>query len=135
MEKEKENNRGEANFYERDFSKIYRDILIFSFFRTSNVFADPQPVVRPVSHLSWSPSEQNRLAASYSFTEFETQSPDVNTDSYIWDIGIGKPSLNYRAITRVSSSVKRNRRARRVTAEICLKILFRTVTVINDMLR
>lgn len=54
------------------------------------MYIDPQPIVRPINHLSWSPGVQNRLAAAYSFMEFETKPSNVNSSSYIWDIGMRK---------------------------------------------
>ncbi|XP_067208130.1 dynein intermediate chain 3, ciliary-like isoform X4 [Linepithema humile] len=74
------------NLYENYFDDIVPTALVLSYkIRTSNMYTDPQPVVRPVNHLSWSP-EENRLAASYSFAEFKTKPSDVNPCSYIWDI-------------------------------------------------
>lgn len=71
----------------------------FFFSRTSCMYTDPQPVTRPVNHLSWSTDEQNRLAASYSFAEFKTKPPGVNPCSYIWDIGMGMSLACHRAKT------------------------------------
>ncbi|KAG7210502.1 hypothetical protein KM043_012023 [Ampulex compressa] len=53
--------------------------------RTINAYADPQPDARPVSHLSWSPGRSDRLAATYSFMEFEVPKRPVNPFSYVWN--------------------------------------------------
>ncbi|KYN19471.1 Dynein intermediate chain 3, ciliary [Trachymyrmex cornetzi] len=75
------------NIYEHYFDDIEPRALVLSRgIRTSNMYADPQPIVRPINHLSWSPGAQNRLAAAYSFMEFERKLSNVNPSSYIWDI-------------------------------------------------
>lgn len=95
----KKDKRRKTNFHECDFARIFTGTLIFFFSRTSNMYADPQPIVRPINHLSWSPGAQNRLAAAYSFMEFERKLSNVNPSSYIWDIGI--KSLCYRITIRI----------------------------------
>ncbi|KAL6259716.1 hypothetical protein P5V15_009629 [Pogonomyrmex californicus] len=75
------------NIYENYFDDMIPTTLVLPYgVRTSNMYADPQPIVRPINHLSWSPSVQNRLAASYTFMEFEKKLSNVNPFSYIWDI-------------------------------------------------
>ncbi|XP_018313159.1 dynein intermediate chain 3, ciliary [Mycetomoellerius zeteki] len=75
------------NIYKYYFDDIEPTALVLSYdIRTSNMYADPQPIVRPINHLSWSPGAQNRLAAAYSFMEFERKLSNVNPSSYIWDI-------------------------------------------------
>ncbi|XP_011880522.1 PREDICTED: dynein intermediate chain 3, ciliary-like [Vollenhovia emeryi] len=74
------------NIYENYFDDIEPELILPGGIRISNMYADPQPIVRPINHLSWSPVEQNRLAATYSFMEFETKPSNVNSSSYIWDI-------------------------------------------------
>ncbi|XP_077262113.1 dynein intermediate chain 3, ciliary-like isoform X1 [Temnothorax americanus] len=75
------------NIYENYFDDMEPTALVLPrSIRTSNMYVDPQPIVRPINHLSWSPGAQNRLAAAYSFMEFEMKSSNVNSSSYIWDI-------------------------------------------------
>ncbi|XP_018351599.1 PREDICTED: dynein intermediate chain 3, ciliary-like [Trachymyrmex septentrionalis] len=75
------------NIYEHYFDDMESTAQVLSRdMRTLNMYADPQPIVRPINHLSWSPSAQNRLAAAYSFMEFERKLSNVNPSSYIWDI-------------------------------------------------
>ncbi|RLU23981.1 hypothetical protein DMN91_004189 [Ooceraea biroi] len=75
------------DIYENYFDNMVSTSLILPrVVRIANVYADPQPIVRPANHLSWSPGAQDRLAASYSFAEFETKPSGVIPCSYIWDI-------------------------------------------------
>ncbi|KYN06592.1 Dynein intermediate chain 3, ciliary [Cyphomyrmex costatus] len=87
------------NIYEQYFDDIEPTSLVFSYgIRTSNMYTDPQSIVRPINHLSWSPDAQNRLAAAYSFMEFERKLSNVNPSSYIWDIeNPNKPVLCMRS--------------------------------------
>ncbi|KAG5308272.1 DYI3 protein, partial [Acromyrmex insinuator] len=74
------------NIYEQFFDDIEPTALVLPLdVRVSNMYADPEPIVRPINHLSWS-GAQNRLAAAYSFMEFERKLSNVNPSSYIWDI-------------------------------------------------
>ncbi|EFN79166.1 Dynein intermediate chain 2, axonemal [Harpegnathos saltator] len=93
------------NIYEHYFDDIVPTALVLPRgVRTSNVYADPQPIVRPVSHLSWSSSEHNRLAGAYSFMEFERQPPSVDPCSYIWDIeNPNKPVMQLRSSSPLMS--------------------------------
>ncbi|XP_071582692.1 dynein intermediate chain 3, ciliary-like [Temnothorax nylanderi] len=91
------------NIYENYFDDMEPTPLVLPrSIRTSNMYVDPQPIVRPINHLSWSPGAQNRLAAAYSFMEFEMKSSNVNSSSYIWDIGMFL--FYYRATTRILST-------------------------------
>ncbi|KAG5329903.1 DYI3 protein, partial [Acromyrmex charruanus] len=75
------------NIYEHFFDDMEPTALVLPLdIRVSNMYSDPQPIVRPINHLSWSPGAQNRLAAAYSFMEFERKLSNVNPSSYIWDI-------------------------------------------------
>ncbi|KAJ8972987.1 hypothetical protein NQ317_019018 [Molorchus minor] len=52
--------------------------------RTVNVYQDQCNPTRPVSHMSWSPDNQTKIAATYCNLVF--QGPKTTTDSYIWEV-------------------------------------------------
>lgn len=56
-----------------------------AFSRTVNVYRDPLNGKRQITHLSWSPDQGNRLAASYCNVNFK-KSSNINYTSYIWEI-------------------------------------------------
>ncbi|XP_076390371.1 dynein intermediate chain 3, ciliary-like isoform X2 [Megachile rotundata] len=85
---------GAMNIYE----KFFDDLIPTSIFkhyniRNRNSYTDPEAIKRPVSGLSWSSCGSNRLAAAYSFMEFEEHSADVSPHSYIWDIDYSSSPL------------------------------------------
>ncbi|KYM78885.1 Dynein intermediate chain 3, ciliary [Atta colombica] len=76
-----------VNIYKHYFDDIEpTELVLPRDIRISNMYADSEPIVRPINCLSWSPGAQNQLAAAYSFMEFERKLFNVNPSSYIWDI-------------------------------------------------
>lgn len=54
------------------------------YFRTVNVYEDPQIPMRPVNNISWSPDSGSKMVVSYCFFGIE---PDYSNIAYIWQIG------------------------------------------------
>lgn len=76
-----------CNIYEQYFSYMEPVSLIQQVYsRTVNVYRDILPIKRQITHLSWSPDQGNRFAASYYNTDFKNAIND-NSQSYIWDVG------------------------------------------------
>lgn len=68
--------------------------------KTINVFRDPNDIKRSVSHLSWYPDGNRKLAVAYSNLEFQRSSPNTSYDSYIWDIeNPNKPELTLKPVS------------------------------------
>ncbi len=42
---------------------------------------------RTITSLSWYPGGSNKLAAAYSFLEFQKAPQGISWESYIWEIG------------------------------------------------
>ncbi|XP_034947678.1 dynein intermediate chain 3, ciliary [Chelonus insularis] len=75
-----------CNIYEQYFDDTEAVPLIRrAFSRTVNVYRDPIPLKRPITHLSWSPDQGTRMAVSYCNIDFKKSSIHSNF-SYIWDI-------------------------------------------------
>ncbi|XP_033209983.1 dynein intermediate chain 2, axonemal [Belonocnema kinseyi] len=75
-----------CNIYEQYFSNTESTPLVQkTFSRTVNVYRDPLPMKRPITHLSWSPDQGNRLAVSYCSMAFK-KTANYSTVSYIWDV-------------------------------------------------
>nr|XP_034180598.1 dynein intermediate chain 3, ciliary-like isoform X3 [Osmia lignaria] len=78
---------GAVNIHEEYFDDLIPTSIAKHYnIKNRNSYTDPQVIKRPIRHLSWCASGSNRLAAAYSFTEFEEHSADVSPESYIWDI-------------------------------------------------
>lgn len=76
-----------CNIYEQYFADVEANPLIQrAFSRTVNVYRDPLPTKRQIAHLSWSPDQGNRFAASYCNDDFNKNSSS-NYASYIWEVG------------------------------------------------
>lgn len=54
--------------------------------KTLCVFRDPNKVKRTATKISWHPDGANKLAVSYSITQFQQMPPDMPLQSYIWDV-------------------------------------------------
>lgn len=54
--------------------------------RTLCVFRDPNKVKRTATKISWHPDGANKLAVSYSITQFQAMPADMPLQSYIWDV-------------------------------------------------
>lgn len=77
-----------CNIYEQYFTNVDAMPLIQrTCSRTVNVYRDPLNVKRQITHLSWSPDQGNRFAASYCNVDSKKSSCNNHT-SYIWEIGI-----------------------------------------------
>lgn len=44
------------------------------------------------THLSWHPDGNRAVAVAYCSLDFQDSRKDMNSDSYIWDLGKGKGS-------------------------------------------
>lgn len=76
------------NIYDHYFGGLKQAGLIdHSFVRTANVYQDPSPVSRPITHISWSPNANSKLAISYCDLTFQPVDESKYTNSYIWDVG------------------------------------------------
>lgn len=76
-----------CNIYEQYFSYMEPVSLIQrAYSRTVNVYRDVSPVKRQLTHLSWSPDQGNRFAASYCNNDSKMGGND-NLASCIWDVG------------------------------------------------
>ena len=76
-----------CNIYEQYFSYMEPVSLIQrAYSRTVNVYRDVSPVKRQITHLSWSPDQGIRFAASYCNNDSKMGGND-NLVSYIWDVG------------------------------------------------
>jgi dynein intermediate chain 2 len=77
-----------CNIYEQYFADVEVTPLIQrAFSRTVNVYRDPLITKRRISHLSWSPDQGNRFAASYNNVDFK-KNTSSNCASYIWEVGM-----------------------------------------------
>ncbi|XP_072763617.1 dynein axonemal intermediate chain 2 isoform X3 [Anoplolepis gracilipes] len=75
-----------CNIYEQYFEDVETNPLIQrAFSRTVNVYRDPLTTKRQITHLSWSPDQGNRFAASYCNEDFK-KSSSGNYASYIWEV-------------------------------------------------
>ncbi|CAK9823903.1 Dynein axonemal intermediate chain 2 [Anthophora retusa] len=75
-----------CNIYEQYFKYMKPVSLIQrAYSHTVNVYHDILPIKRQITHLSWSPDQGNRFAASYCNTDFIKATND-NPQSYIWDV-------------------------------------------------
>lgn len=79
------------NIYESYFDEEEKMTPVYEkyHYKTLNVFRDPLKNRRSVQHISWSPDGGTHLAASYCNLAFQ-QSLNVDTSSYIWDVGMNK---------------------------------------------
>lgn len=77
-----------CNIYEQYFDGTKPTSLIQrTFSRTVNVYRDPLPMKRQITHISWSPDQGTRFAASYCNTDFK-HTINLSPTSYVWDIGL-----------------------------------------------
>lgn len=74
----------EMYFDEDDNIPVYENYC----YKTLNIFRDPVKQKRPIQQMSWSPDGGTHLAASYCNLTFQQAFNNVQTSSYIWDIGI-----------------------------------------------
>ncbi|KAG7205444.1 hypothetical protein KM043_007436 [Ampulex compressa] len=82
-----------CNIYEQYFNDMEPTPLIQrAFSHTVNVYRDLSPVKRQMTHLSWSPDQGNRFAASYCNTDFKKKI-DNDPVSYIWEVE--NPNMPY----------------------------------------
>lgn len=76
-----------CNIYEQYFADVETEPLIQrAFSRTVNVYRDPVTAKRQITHLSWSPDQGNRFAASYCGANVQKIS-SCSSMSYIWEVG------------------------------------------------
>ncbi|EFN85403.1 Dynein intermediate chain 2, axonemal [Harpegnathos saltator] len=88
-----------CNIYEQYFADVEMTPLIQrAFSRTVNVYRDPSNAKRQVTHLSWSPDQGNRFAASYCNVDFK-KSSGSNYTSYVWEVE--NPNSAYMTLTPV----------------------------------
>ncbi|RZC38774.1 dynein intermediate chain 3, ciliary [Asbolus verrucosus] len=75
------------NIYQQYFSDVEPTPLVErSSARTVNVYQDQSIPTRPVTHISWSPDNQTKLAISHCDLTFQAKVPDQSTRSYIWQV-------------------------------------------------
>lgn len=78
------------NIYEMYFDDLEPSCLVDkSSARTVNMYRDPCPIKRPVTHVSWSPDGGSRIAVTHCNFDFQRAPPDLSTASYIWEVGEG----------------------------------------------
>lgn len=84
------------NIYESYFDEEENMTPVYEkyHYKTLNVFRDPLKNRRSVQHISWSPDGGTHLAASYCNLAFQ-QSLNVDTSSYVWDVGMEKIRPNF----------------------------------------
>lgn len=76
------------NIYQHYFSDVEPTPLVErSSARTVNVYHDQSTPARPVTHISWSPDNQTKLAVSHCNLSFQAVVPNQSTHSYIWEVG------------------------------------------------
>ncbi|CAH0546097.1 unnamed protein product [Brassicogethes aeneus] len=76
-----------VNIYQQYFSDVEPTPLIErSSARTLNVYQDQYTPTRPVTHISWSPDGQTKLAVSYANLLFQAEVPNELKHSFIWDV-------------------------------------------------
>lgn len=54
--------------------------------RTISILRDPSEYKRTITHISWYPGGAHKLAAAYSFLEFQNSPENLPFESYIWEI-------------------------------------------------
>lgn len=76
------------NIYQQYYSDVEPTPLVErSSARTVNVFNDQCSIVRPVTHISWSPDGGNKIAVSHCNLKFQRDVSKEKTHSYIWETG------------------------------------------------
>lgn len=76
-----------VNIYENYFDGLKSEPLTeVCHFRTINVYRDPSCVKVPISHLSWAPDGEFKIAVSHCDTRFQSDKTGQKYNSYIWDI-------------------------------------------------
>ncbi|XP_076234028.1 dynein axonemal intermediate chain 2 [Calliopsis andreniformis] len=77
---------GAVNIYQHYFDDmIPTPLASFFFFRSANVYSDPEVPQRPVTNISWSPDSGSRIVVSYCFLKFG-RLPDYSNRLYIWQV-------------------------------------------------
>ncbi|KAE8736682.1 hypothetical protein FOCC_FOCC017863 [Frankliniella occidentalis] len=75
------------NIYEMYFDDLESGCLVDkSSARTVNMYRDPCPIKRPVTHVSWSPDGGSRIAVTHCNFDFQRAPSDLSTASYIWEV-------------------------------------------------
>ncbi|XP_057656309.1 dynein intermediate chain 3, ciliary-like [Diorhabda carinulata] len=75
------------NIYQQYFSDVEPMPLVErSSARTVNVYQDQCTPTRPVTHISWSPDNQTKLAVSHCNLVFQAYIPKQSHVSYIWEV-------------------------------------------------
>lgn len=75
------------NIYQQYFSDVEPTPLVErSSARTVNVYQDQSAPTRPITHISWSPDNQTKLAVSHCNMQFQSVVPKETLFSYIWEV-------------------------------------------------
>nr|CAH7769272.1 unnamed protein product [Callosobruchus chinensis] len=75
------------NIYQQYFSDVEETPMVEkSSARTVNVYQDQSNPTRPITHISWSPDNQTKLAISHCNMVYQAQVPRESTFSYIWEV-------------------------------------------------
>lgn len=85
------------NIYQQYFSDVEPTTLVEgSSARTVNLYRDQCNPTRPITHISWSPDNQTKLAVSHCNLIFQPKGQKDATYSYIWEVGnsINKSQFN-----------------------------------------
>lgn len=77
------------NIYQQYYSDVEPTPLVErSSARTVNVYQDQCQIIRPITHISWSPDGGTKLAISHCNLKFQANIVKETTHSYIWEVGI-----------------------------------------------
>ncbi|CAH1987611.1 unnamed protein product [Acanthoscelides obtectus] len=75
------------NIYQQYFSDVEETPMVEkSSARTVNVYQDQSVPTRPITHISWSPDNQTKLAISHCNMVYQAQIPKESPFSYIWEV-------------------------------------------------
>ncbi|XP_018577180.1 dynein intermediate chain 3, ciliary-like [Anoplophora glabripennis] len=75
------------NIYQQYFSDVEPTTLVErSSARTVNLYQDQCNPTRPITHISWSPDNQTKLAVSHCNLIFQPKGQRDSTFSYIWEV-------------------------------------------------
>lgn len=87
------------NIYQQYFSDVEPTPLVErSSARTVNVYQDQSIPARPVTHISWSPDNQTKLAVSHCNLMFQAVVPNQNAHSYIWQVGMYLEKIAFQSV-------------------------------------
>lgn len=96
------------NIYQQYFSDVEPTPLVEkSSARTVNVFQDQVTFTRPITHISWSPDGQTKIANSHCNLVFQAPINSESTYSFIWEVG-RSPVINKELLISLLPQIERN---------------------------